>query len=113
MADEIIRSSQFLQINKSNTAALEEAIEKEVPSSEKSFSKWFCGVVENKETNFVKPSDYFDCWALKASTLANIQFLKSCKFTLFELAKEHKRVDEKIQTLLAKNNTNLQILFPK
>ncbi len=111
MADEMIKSSKFLEKNIENTLPLEEAVEKDVPSTEKSFSKWFCGVVENKETEFVQSSDYFDCWALKANTLANIEFLKNIKVKVYELTKEHKRVDEKIQKLLIQNNANLQFLF--
>jgi hypothetical protein len=111
MADDILKSTQFLKKNIHNTLPLEEAIERDIPSKEKSFSKWFCGVIENKEDDFVQPSDYFDCWALKANTLANIEFLKNIKYKVFELTKEHRRVDEKIQNLLMENNKNLQDLF--
>ena len=109
LADEAIKSTDILKSK--NTEPLEEALDRTVPEGDADKSKWFCSILENKEADYATVQDYFDCWVLKASILTNIEFLKEVKMQLYTIAKEHKRLDEKIQNLMLKSNVNLKKLF--
>jgi hypothetical protein len=106
LADAAIKKSNIL--NDNDTEILEKAVERIVP--EDNFDKWYCGVVENKEEEYVKVGDYFNCWVLKASILSNIEFLRSIKMKLYDITTEHKRLDKRIEELMLRSNTNLEKL---
>lgn len=106
LADEAIKKSNIL--NENETVILEDAVERNIP--EDNFDKWFCGVLENKEEEYVKVGDYFDCWVLKSSILSNIQFLQNVKMKLYDITNEHRRLDKKIEELMLRSNANLEKL---
>jgi len=109
LADEAIKKSNIL--DEEETDILEEALDKIIPDEENNnFDRWFCSVLENKEEEYATIRDYFDCWVLKASILSNIEFLKSIKMKLYDITKEHKKLDKRIEELMLKSNANLEKL---
>ena len=104
LADEAIIKSGIL--DRYDTTALENVLNQDIPDD--AFDRWFCCMVENKTEDFAKNSDYFNCWALKASILSNIEFLKDVKMKIYNITKEHQRLDKQIERLMLKSNANLE-----
>lgn len=111
IADIEILKSKILQQN--NTFPLMEALNTDSSSGvdENSRLHWFCNILENKTVDVIDDRNFFDCWAMKASILANIMFLRETKMELYNLTQEHKKVDTKINNLLLQNARNLNILL--